>query len=123
MDIFGMARSATAIINPPVLATISRSIGYTTATDGTRTPDYTTITGIKADVQPMTAQDLHQVDGLNMGGEKVTIFLSGELLGVLRTGQNGGDIVELPNGKKYLVVLVLEQWGSVWVKVAGVLQL
>jgi hypothetical protein len=122
MDIFSMARAATAIINPPVLATISRSSGYTTASDGTRAPAYTTITGIKADVQPMTAQDLHQVDGLNMGGEKVTIFLSGELLGVLRTGQNGGDIVQLPSGKKYLVVLVLEQWQG-WTKVAGVLQL
>jgi hypothetical protein len=57
-----------------------------------------------------------------MGGEKVTIFLSGELLGVLRVGQDGGDLVELANGKKYLVVLVLEQWQG-WVKVAGVLQL
>ena len=117
-----MARAATAIISPPVLATISRSNGYATATDGTRTPVFTVISGIKAEVQPMTAQDLHQVDGLNMGGEKVTIFLSGELLGVLRIGQNGGDIVELPNGKKYLVVLVLEQWAG-WVKVACVLQL
>jgi len=104
IDLFGVARNAVSIINAPVLATINRSTGYTTAGDGTRTPTFTTITGIKADVQPMTAQDLHQVDGLNMGGEKVTIFLSGELLGVLRTGQNGGDVVELANGKKYLVV-------------------
>jgi len=123
IDLFTVARNQVAIINAPVLATISRSSGYTTANDGTRTPAYTVITGIKADVQPMTAQDLHQVDGLNMGGEKVTIFLSGELLGVLRTGQNGGDIVQLANGKKYLVVLVLEQWSNTWVKVAGVLQL
>jgi len=122
IDLFGVARNAVSIVNAPVLATISRSTGYATAGDGTRTPAFTTIAGIKADVQPMTAQDLHQVDGLNMGGEKVTIFLSGELLGVLRTGQNGGDIVQLPNGKKYLVVLVLEQWQG-WTKACCVLQI
>jgi hypothetical protein len=122
IDLFNAARSQVSIINPPVLSTINRSNGYITAADGTRTPVFTVITGIKADVQPMTAQDLHQVDGLNIGGEKVTIFLSGELLGVLRTGQNGGDIIELANGEKYLVVLVLEQWIG-WVKVAAVLQL
>ena len=122
IDVFNMARGQVSVINAPVIATISRSNGYTTANDGTRTPVFSVITGIKADIQPMTAQDLHQVDGLNMGGEKVTIFLSGELLGVLRAGQNGGDVIEFPDGKKYLVVLVLEQWAN-WVKVAAVRQL
>ena len=123
IDLFTVARNQVDVINAPVLVTISRSTGYTTANDGTRTPTYTTITGIKADVQPMTNKDLHQVDGLNMGGEKSAIYLSGELLGVLRAGQNGGDVIEFPNGNKYLVVLVLEQWDRQWVKVAAVRQL
>jgi hypothetical protein len=122
IDLFNVARSQASVINAPVLVTIKRSTGYTTNGDGSRVPSYTTITGIKADVQPMTNQDLHQVEGLNMGGEKSAMYLSGELLGVLRADQTGGDIVEFPDGKKYLVVLVLEQWNN-WVKVAVVRQL
>ncbi len=122
IDLFNVARGQVSVVNAPVLVNVKRSLGYTTASDGTRTPIYNTIVGIKADVQPMTNQDLHQVDGLNMGGEKTAMYLSGELLGVLRAGQNGGDVVQFQDGKEYLVVLVLEQWAN-WVKVAAVRQI
>ena len=122
IDLFSTARNAASVINAPVFVTIKRSTGYATNADGSRTPSYTTVTGIKADVQPMTNQELHQVDGLNMGGEKSAIYLSGELLGVLRAGQVGGDIIEFQTGEKYLVVLVLEQWQG-WAKAAVVRQL
>lgn len=121
IDLFNIARGQVSVVNTPVLVNVKRSLGYTTASDGTRTPIYNIVVGVKADVQPLTNQDLNQIDGLNMGGEKTAMYLSGKLLGVLRAGQNGGDVIEFQDGKKYLVVLVLEQWAN-WVKVAAVRQ-
>ena len=122
INVFSAARSAISVVTTPIAVTIKRSGGYTTNADGSRVPVYTTLTGVTADIQPMTLDELHQIDGLNLGGEKTAIYIHGEMRGTIRADQSGGDVVEFPNGDKWLVVLVLESW-STWVKVAAVRQL
>ncbi len=64
------------------------------------------------------------MQGLNLNGEKRSIYVSGDWKGVARASQQGGDIITMPDGTVWLVVQVLENWFSTagWAKVAAVLQ-
>lgn len=124
MNLHGVVGPIVAVVNPTVNVTVRISDGtYVTAPGGVRTPNYATVTGVPAQIQPLTADELRQLDGLNVQGTKRGIYLSGKFDGVNRIGQKGGDVVEYPSGDRYpfgttwLVVQVLEQWPE-WVKVA-----
>lgn len=125
MNLHGIVSGAIGTINPFVLATVQRSAGSTTYADGTRAPIYTTFTA-RVQVQALTFSDLTQLDGLNIQGTRRAIYLSGEVEGVVRAQQEGGDLLvfpagTLPEGNTWLAALVLEAWPD-WRKVAIVLQ-
>lgn len=120
-----MVAGAIGSINPFVSATVSRSTGYTTAADGSRTPTYTTFT-ISTQVQALTYSDLDHLDGLNIQGVRRAIYLTGNVMAAVRVDQRGGDIITfpsgtLPEGNVWLAAYVLEAWPD-WVKVAISLQ-
>lgn len=126
MNLHGIVGPIIGAINPPIPAIIKFSSGAVTNPNGTQTPGYfnppSTIT---AQVQPMTYRDLMQVEGLNLQGTRVSIYVNGEVDAIVRVTKRGGDLITIKSGPHagvYLTALVLEQWDS-WVKVAATLQL
>lgn len=70
MNLHGMARRAIGRVNPETPVTIQQSTGaYTVTPDGTRIPQYSTLTS-SAQIQALSADELRQVDGLNLQGVK-----------------------------------------------------
>jgi len=72
-------------------------------------------------VQSLTYTDLTQIDGLNIQGVRRAIYINGEVDGLVRSENKGGDIITTPNGEVWLVVLVLEYWPD-WTKCVVTLQ-
>lgn len=124
MNLHGIAGPIVASVNPKTPATVMVSAGYTTLPDGSRTPAYQTPVQTMAQVQPLTFRDIQQLDGLNLQGMRVGIYLDGQLDGLVRSQGKGGDLVVISTGVHagtYLVAVVLEQWPD-WVKIAATLQ-
>lgn len=80
---------------------------------------------VPAQIQPMTWQDLQKLDGLNLSGTRVKIYLYGSTDSVVRVQRKGGDLIRIATGGThdgvYLVAQVLEQFAD-WVCVACTLQ-
>jgi hypothetical protein len=119
MNLHQMVAGAIGSINPFISATMLRSTGYTTAADGIRTPTFDTIP-VSVQVQALSTDDLRQLDGLNIQGQKNAVYLSGNWNGAVRVGKQGGDLIKF-GGQTWLAVTVLENWPD-WTKLAVVLQ-
>jgi len=125
MNIRGMANGATSQVNPNQSIAWKQSTGYTSDAAGKRTPSYTS-TPVDAQVQGLSASDLKHIDGLNIQGVMRSVVMYGNVQGVNRVNQQGGDILqfpEVPNGtvRDWLVVQVMETWPE-WCRVVVVLQ-
>lgn len=73
----------------------------------------TTTLPLLGQVQPLSARDLQQIDGLNLGGVRWKIYLSGKIDAVVRPERKGGDLVTISTGPHqgvWLVVMILEQY-------------
>lgn len=75
-------------------------------------------------VQPLSTSDLKQIEGLNLGGIKKSMYVNGDLNSVVRIALKGGDLVTLPDGTTWLVATQVEGWNMTagWTKVVMVLQ-
>jgi len=93
---------------------IRRSLGYTTASDGTRTSSYETLSG-PAQVQDLSTDDLRLTEGLNLQGIHKVVYLNGSWAGIVRADTKGGDVFILQN-TEWLVTNVPESWPD-WTKV------
>jgi len=120
MDLRSLANAVSGTVNPNVTVTVLRSTGYTIGAGKRQVPSYATPVIGPAQIQALDAQDLKQLDGLNITGTIRAIYLRGALAGVVRPDGQGGDIVQW-SGKNWLVVKVLEAWPT-WTKAAIVLQ-
>jgi len=125
VNLHGIVSGAISAVNPFVAATVQRSTGYTTNSDGSRVPTYTTFQ-ISAQVQSLSYTDLIKLDALNVTGKRRKIYLSGDVEGIIRADQRGGDLIvfptgTLPEGTTWLAAYVLENWPD-WVSVAITLQ-
>ena len=123
MNLHQRASGVIARINPMQTVTVRRSTGFTQNADFTRTPTYANATML-GQVQALTSAELAQVDGLNLQGEKLALYVNGNLAGVSRPSNTGGDLVTLPDGSVWLVLIQLENWARMtgWTKVAIVRQ-
>lgn len=122
MNLNGIVAPITAAVTPQVLLTVLISAGtYVMGDDGARTPQYLPPQQVYGSIQPMTYRDLIQVEGLNLNGTRRSIYLNGQIRGIVRDVQKGGDLVRTPNGEEWLVALVIESWPD-WCKVAATLQ-
>lgn len=123
MNLHQRASGVIARINPMQSITVRRSTGFTQNADFTRTPTYSTTTML-GQVQALTSAELSQVDGLNLQGEKLALYVNGNLAGVSRPANTGGDLVTLPDGSVWLVLIPLENFARMvgWCKVAIVRQ-
>jgi hypothetical protein len=75
-------------------------------------------------LQPMSSRDLEQLDGINLGGNKMSLYVNGDINGVVRYRFKGGDLVDLPDGSVWLVSQQIEGWNMTagWTKAALTLQ-
>ena len=124
MNLNAIAGPIVRAVNPATPATVQISNGHTTNADGTQSPRFLTPVPVGADVQALSFRDLQQVEHLNLQGTRVAIYLNGQLNGLVRSQNKGGDLVTIASGAHagvYLVAMVLEQWAD-WVKVAATLQ-
>lgn len=125
MNLHGIVRGAITSVNPDIQATLMRSNGYTTGTDGKQIPAYTTLSG-KIQVQGVSAKDLEHTDNLNIQGVMRTVFIKGNWAGVVRADQKGGDVMkfaQIPGAavQSWKVINVKETWPD-WSSVLVLLQ-
>lgn len=127
MDLRGIANGVTSTVNPNETVTVLRSTGFTTGAGAKQIPSYAAPVSGPAQIQALDADDIKQLDGLNIQGTIRAIYLRGTLAGVVRPNQTGGDLVTIaapaPVALRgtWLVVKVLESWPD-WTKAAIVLQ-
>lgn len=79
---------------------------------------------VNAQVQPVTWRDLQQLEGLNLNGTRVKIYLYGEIDAIVRSTNKGGDLITIATGVNrgvYLVAQTIEQFPD-WCSCACTLQ-
>lgn len=81
----------------------------------------TTALIVPAQIQSLTFRDLQQIDGLNLQGNRNGIYFYGQIDGIVRPDNKGGDLITFPDGSIWLVAIVLEDWPD-WCKVAATRQ-
>jgi hypothetical protein len=129
MNLHAVIASAINAVSPPMVGNVMVSTGSSQNADFSRTPTYTTTTGVTMQVQPLTSRQLQHMDALNIQGVFRSVWLNGTLNGVVRAAGNGGDILMLPTGYSsgsldtWLVVEQVEAWDTDgWVHVIVQLQ-
>jgi hypothetical protein len=125
VNLRGIVNGAIQGINSDTVVTWVQNSGYTTAADGTRTPSLTS-TQVNANVQPLSGTDLRHVDGLNIQGVMRSVYLYGDVEGIVRADGKGGDVLQFPQVPggtvhNWLVTQVMEVWTS-WCRVIVTLQ-
>ena len=127
MNLHAIVGPVIAAVNPMVTASLYVSAGNTTSDDGTLVPSYLPVIPVQAQVQALTFRDIQQVNALNLQGTRRGIYLFGDVEGLVRPDNKGGDLIVLPDGSVWLVAITLEKWdegatGPNWCKVAATLQ-
>ena len=125
MNLRGIANSLTQAINANQTVVWQQSTGYTTDASGKRTPTYAT-SNVQAQVQAIDGGDLKHLDSLNMQGVFRSVYLYGNVAGVVRADQKGGDILQFPQVPggpvhSWVVTMVRETWPD-WCRVIATLQ-
>lgn len=135
LNLRGIANRAIQPVNPNVYATILRSTGYTIDGSGNRTPTFDTIYA-SVQVQSVSYSDRAQLDGLNIQGVSRIVYLSADVVGVIRIQQKGGDQIIFPLSLMpedapdpdtglapvWQITAVLEAYASGWRKCSCTLQ-
>lgn len=129
LNIHNAIRGAIDALNPVFTGTWRRSTGYTTASNGVQSPTDADTT-VTMRVQALSGSDLKHESFLNMQGVKRSVYLYGDVQGVVRPEAKGGDILRFPEARggadsDWLVVVVFETWTpdvSGWCKIGCVLQ-
>ncbi len=129
MNLQAMVAPLVGAINPPMIGNVLISTGSTQNADFSRTPIYSTATGISMQVQPLSSKQIEHVDALNLSGVFRSVYLNGRIDSLVRVAGKGGDILQLPTGYSgqafdtWLVVEQAEAFDTAgWVRVIVQLQ-
>lgn len=114
VNLHGIVSGAIGAINPLAPIAIRVSTGSITAPGGKRTPTYAATQNVFGQVQALSAGDIQQIEGLNIQGEKRSVYINGRVDGLIREDNKGGDLVTF-NNQTWLVAHVLEYWPD-WCK-------
>lgn len=124
MNLHEVVSSAINAINPFQDITITSKGGYFVNEYGEREPlENTTIT-VKADIQPVSSEDIKFINNYNQSSIYKTFYVSADVHGINRPLAKAGDIVKW-NGQTYYVSGLREGWYETcgWNCFIGVLQL
>lgn len=124
MNLHAIVGPVISSVNPMTTVSIQLSTGPgAIQADGSVTPTFAPAFQAQAQVQPLTFRDIQQIDGLNLQGVRRAIYIFGQVDGLVRDTNKGGDLITFPDGTVWLVALVLEAWvESGWCKAAITLQ-
>lgn len=125
MNLHHLVRPAVGLLNPDIPAVLHRNCGYSTDAAGQRQPLFDSMQG-NVQVQAVNGSDLQHSENLNLQGVLRTVFLYGNWYGVVRAGQQGGDMLQFADvgsrtTQDWRIVQVLESWPQ-WSKVLVCLQ-
>lgn len=125
MNLHSIASSIISAVNPMTIGEFLRSTGFSDGGGGKRVPSFAAPVQCSIQVQALSYQDTMQTSGINMSGERRAMYLNGNFDSVSRPTNQGGDIINLEDGSKWLIVMVLEDWNlkNGWVKVAATRQM
>lgn len=126
MNLHGLVRGAIGAVNPDIKVRFLRSIGATSNSAARRVPQYSGMRTVNAQVQPLSSRELRHLQSQNIQGVMRSVYLYGDVEGVVRVNQRGGDLLQFPivPGDEILdwrVVEVFETWPD-WCRVAVCLQ-
>ena len=121
MNLHSIVSGAVGVINPFQDVTIQVSTGYETNAAGKRTPIYADPVTRSAQVQPMQYNDIIIADGLNIQGLRNAIYINGQVDGLVRGKNKGGDLITLADGTVWLVAVIVEDWPD-WTKAIVTMQ-
>jgi hypothetical protein len=121
MNLNSIVSGAVGAVNPRVPLSVQVSTGSTEGPDFKSVPTYAVAVTVMGQVQPVAWRDLAQLDGLNLQGTRRVIFLDGQVDGLVRVENKGGDLITDASGNVWLVAIVLESWPT-WCRVAVTLQ-
>ena len=109
MDLHGIVSGAISAVNPFECVTLRSSVGYTVDEAGIQIPKYSIHHG-SAQVQPMSSNEIRHAEQLNISGILKKAYLHGEINGIVRMENRGGDLITRADGSQWLVKTVLESW-------------
>lgn len=115
MNLHSIVSGAIGAVNPFIKIKIEISTGYSISDDGERTPSYAAPVFVMAQVQALTFTDIQKIEGLNIQGERRSVYVNGRVDGLVREDSKGGDKVTLPDDTEWLVAQVIEPWPD-WCK-------
>ncbi len=120
-----IANPITQVINANLTVPWIQNDGWTIDGAGKRTPVTTTVT-VQAQVQAMSAGDLKHADSQNIQGVMRSVYMYGDVQGIVRATQQGGDVLQFPMHPggpvaNWLVSSVIETWSD-WCHVIVTLQ-
>lgn len=129
LNLHNIVGPAIDALNPRFTGVWRRSTGYTTGSDGSRTPTYANTT-VQMRVQALSARDLKHESFLNLEGVKRSVTMFSNAQGVVRPDVKGGDILQFPAdrggaNRDWLVTVVFETWtpdAAGWCRVGVILQ-
>jgi hypothetical protein len=118
MNLQNIVSGYVAAVNPTITGQYQQSNGYTTGANFKPVPSYAAAISVQIQMQALTYRDLTQISGLNINGEARAMYINGNIEGVDRAAERGGDIITLPDNSVWLVVHVLENWSTTsgWTK-------
>jgi len=109
MRLRNLANARTQLVNANRVITWIANTGYTVDATYRQVPTWAEPVSVVAQVQTLTSDELEHLDGLNISGRLLSVYLYQSVDSVLRPEAAGGDILQI-DGNDWLVVLVAEAW-------------
>lgn len=131
MNLHSIVRPAISTVNPDIIGVWRESTGYTKdPATGRPVPTYINHANTRMQVQALTGKDLMHQNFMSMQGVKRSVYVLGNVQGIVRPDGTGGDLLLFPQdrggiNRVWLVAAVLETWtpdSAGWCKVGVVLQ-
>lgn len=96
MNLHNIVRGAVGAVNPDIEITILHSTGYVTSVAGKQVPQYDVIPNQRAQVQATSGKDIERMGNVGIQGVLRTVYLYGNVAGIVRADGTGGDILKFP---------------------------
>ena len=109
MNLQALSVGAIAAVNPQTQLSIQVSTGSTNV-NGDLTPTYAAPVSVSGQIQPLSTADIRHMDALNIQGVRRRVYINGQVNGLVRATNQGGDLITTPDGKVWLTTEVIEAW-------------